>query len=68
MKNRSRPLWPQALGRHYLTGLASRRVIGGGEIVIIDFGVRLGGYCCDLTRSYAVGKWGKKAETSIQLS
>lgn len=43
-------------------GLPSRRVIGGGDLVIIDFGVRLGGYCSDTTRTYSPVKWEKRSK------
>jgi Xaa-Pro aminopeptidase len=43
-------------------GLPTGRVIGGGELVIIDFGVRLSGYCCDITRSFSPTKWEKKSQ------
>ncbi len=39
-------------------GLPTRKVIGGGELVVIDFGVRLNGYCCDITRTFSPRKWG----------
>lgn len=38
-------------------GLPTQRVIGGGDLVVIDFGVRFKGYCCDLTRTYSPVKW-----------
>lgn len=38
-------------------GLPTRRVVGGGELVIIDFGSRVNGYCCDLTRTFSPRKW-----------
>jgi Xaa-Pro aminopeptidase len=36
--------------------------IGGGKLVVIDFGVRLGGYCSDTTRTYSPGKWDMKSK------
>jgi Xaa-Pro aminopeptidase len=33
----------------------SDRVIGAGDVVVIDFGGRLGGYCSDMTRTFIVG-------------
>jgi Xaa-Pro aminopeptidase len=42
-------------------GLPTDRVIGGGELVVIDFGVRICGYCCDITRTYSPQKWETKA-------
>lgn len=42
-------------------GLPTGRLIGGGELVIIDFGVRLNGYCSDTTRTYSPVKWDKKS-------
>ena len=32
------------------------RVIGEGDMVVIDFGGRLGGYCSDMTRMFVVGE------------
>lgn len=37
-------------------GVASQRVIGAGEPVMIDMGCRLGGYCSDITRMVWVGE------------
>lgn len=34
----------------------SDRPIGHGEPIIIDFGARVDGYCCDLTRTLWIGK------------
>ena len=34
--------------------------IGGGSLVTIDWGVRVGGYCSDCTRTYAVGEVGEQ--------
>ena len=38
-------------------GLPTARVIGGGDLVVVDFGVRLNGYCCDITRTFSPVKW-----------
>jgi Xaa-Pro aminopeptidase len=38
-------------------GLPTGRLVGGGDLVVIDFGVRLSGYCCDITRTYSPLKW-----------
>jgi len=43
-------------------GLPAGRIIGGGDLVVIDFGVRTSGYCCDITRTYSPVKWDKKAK------
>lgn len=32
------------------------RVIGEGDMVVIDFGGKLGGYCSDMTRTFVVGE------------
>ncbi len=36
-------------------GQASDRALSSGDIVLLDFGCRLDGYCSDLTRTYAFG-------------
>jgi len=36
--------------------LPGERVIGAGELVVIDTGARVGGYCSDITRTYAAGE------------
>jgi Xaa-Pro aminopeptidase len=43
-------------------GLPTKKVIGGGELVVIDFGVRLDGYCCDITRTFSPSKWESKSK------
>jgi Xaa-Pro aminopeptidase len=40
-------------------GLPTGRLIGGGDLVVIDYGVRHKGYCSDLTRTYSPSKWDK---------
>ncbi len=37
-------------------GRPSPRKIAGGDMVLVDFGVRLDGYCSDLTRTFCVGR------------
>jgi Xaa-Pro aminopeptidase len=39
-----------------LRGAARDRVIKRGDIVVIDLGVRVEGYCSDLTRTFFIGK------------
>ncbi len=34
----------------------SRRALARGELLLIDFGARVGGYCSDITRTFVVGK------------
>lgn len=34
----------------------SQRVLARGELLLIDFGARVGGYCSDITRTMVVGK------------
>lgn len=43
-------------------GLPTARVIGGGDLVVIDFGVRLSGYCSDITRTFSPIKWEKRSK------
>ena len=43
---------PNAAMAHHSPG---ERPIGRGESVIVDLGVRLDGYCSDITRTFAVG-------------
>jgi Xaa-Pro aminopeptidase len=42
--------------------LPTGRLVGGGDLVVIDYGVRYKGYCCDLTRTYSPTKWEKKSK------
>jgi Xaa-Pro aminopeptidase len=35
---------------------SSHRVVGHGELLLIDFGAESGGYCSDITRTFVVGK------------
>ncbi|RJQ45529.1 MAG: aminopeptidase P family protein [Gaiellales bacterium] len=37
-------------------GVASDRVIGPNELVVIDMGARVRGYCSDMTRTFATGR------------
>jgi Xaa-Pro aminopeptidase len=32
-------------------------MIGSGNLIVIDFGVKVDGYCCDITRTYSPRKW-----------
>lgn len=48
-------------------GVASERRISEGDLVVIDFGVVLGGYCSDLTRTICVGEPTAKQEDIYNL-
>ena len=37
-------------------GIASDRIIRKNELVVIDFGASVDGYCCDMTRTFATGR------------
>ena len=39
-------------------GVPSDRKLQNGDLVTIDFGVKLNGYCSDMTRTFAIGKIG----------
>lgn len=45
----------------------TRRVIGGSDLVIIDFGVRLDGYCSDMTRSFSRSRWDKDSKSIYRI-
>ncbi len=35
---------------------SSRRELRGGELLLLDFGAEVGGYCADITRTFVVGR------------
>lgn len=41
--------------------------ISGGKLTVIDFGVRLGGYCSDTTRTYSPGRWDKQSKEMYRV-
>ncbi len=43
-------------------GLASDKKIENGEMMVVDFGALVDGYCSDLTRTFAIGKVSQKAK------
>jgi Xaa-Pro aminopeptidase len=43
---------PHSALPHYRAG---NRILAGGDLVVLDFGGVLDGYCCDLTRTVAIG-------------
>ena len=43
-------------------GVASSRVIGAGELVVVDIGASIDGYCSDATRTFATGPLPAKLE------
>jgi Xaa-Pro aminopeptidase len=45
----------------------SERVIGGGELVVIDFGCIVDGYCSDMTRTVSVGDPGPEARRLYEV-
>ena len=45
----------------------SEREIGAGELVIVDMGVELDGYCSDCTRTYATGPLDEEATAVYEL-
>ncbi len=44
---------PNGANPHYMPG---KRVIERGDVVILDYGARYGGYCSDITRTVVIGK------------
>lgn len=48
-------------------GTPTSRVIGGGDLVVIDYGVRHRGYCCDITRTFSPVKWERKAKEIYRI-
>ena len=50
---------PNASRPHHSSG---KRKLKKNDSVLIDFGAKLNGYCCDMTRCFAVGKPGRLFE------
>lgn len=44
---------PNSASPHHEPG---RRVVRKGDVVVVDFGGRMGGYCSDVTRTFSVGE------------
>lgn len=61
----SAPLWLRGAQRHAPRG-ASMRTIQAGELVTLDFGCVVGGYCSDMTRTVAVGQVSKELRSIYQ--
>lgn len=40
--------------------IAGRREMERGDLVVVDVGARVGGYCSDLTRTFAIGRAGAR--------
>jgi Xaa-Pro aminopeptidase len=49
---------PNGASPHHEPG---ERVVEGGDVVVMDFGGRMKGYCSDITRTFAVGPAGAEA-------
>ncbi len=47
-------------------GLASDKKMENGEMVVVDFGALVDGYCSDMTRTFAIGKVSQKAKDSYE--
>ncbi len=47
-------------------GLASDKRIESGEMVVVDFGALVDGYCSDLTRTFAVGRVTQKERDTYE--
>jgi Xaa-Pro aminopeptidase len=45
----------------------SDRVIGEGDLVVVDFGAVVDGYCSDMTRTFTVGEVGPTARRMIEV-
>ncbi len=49
-------------------GIPSERVLAAGDIVSIDCGVRMKGYCGDAARTFAVGRVNEKARLLLETT
>lgn len=48
-------------------GLATDRVIGSGELIVVDLGARVEGYCSDMTRTFATGALSARQEEIYRI-
>lgn len=51
----------------YPHGSSSNKILRNNELVVVDLGARVDGYCADLTRTFIVGKPNKKETELYQI-
>ncbi len=51
----------------YPHGSSSNKILKNGELVVVDLGARVNGYCADLTRTFIVGKPSKREIELYQI-
>ncbi|HEY6000360.1 MAG TPA: aminopeptidase P family protein [bacterium] len=45
----------------------TRSVIGGGRLLVIDWGARVAGYCSDMTRTFSPSKWESRGKDIYRI-
>lgn len=46
---------------------AGRDKVRSGQVLLIDFGARADGYCSDMTRTFAIGRWPKELDRAYDV-
>jgi len=61
------PIVASGVRSAYPHGSSTNKILRSDELVVVDLGARVNGYCSDLTRTFTVGKPDEKKEELYQI-